>query len=321
MSLKEQADSLLRKATDAGDVPGVVAMATESRRRRLRRRVRRTRRSAAAPMTPDTVVLDRVDDEGGHRRGGDAAGRAGQAVARRPGEGGVRDLGAAQVLDGFDDDGAPGCAPPKRTSRSATSSPIPSGFVYDIWSPTMGATCDATASRASPPARTPPGAAAPVRPGRALGLRHRHRLGGQDGRGRQRSASSATTCGRTSSSRSAWRTPASRSRPTCASASPKSTSAARTAARADRVRAARRSRSSRWAAAASTRPSGDYGGFVRMILNRGTDDGNQLLKPETVDLMSRNQMGDIRVTMLKTDDGAASRTTPSSSPACRRAGA
>ena len=37
-----------------------------------------------------------------------------------------------------------------------------------------------------------------------------------------------------------------------------------------------------------------------MILNRGRANGEQVLKPETVDMMSRNQMGDIRVCELKT---------------------
>jgi CubicO group peptidase (beta-lactamase class C family) len=42
----------------------------------------------------------------------------------------------------------------------------------------------------------------------------------------------------------------------------------------------------------------DYLKFVRMILNRGRAGAEQVLKPETVDLMSRNAMGDIKVTML-----------------------
>lgn len=46
--------------------------------------------------------------------------------------------------------------------------------------------------------------------------------------------------------------------------------------------------------------AGDYLQFVRMILNRGKAGGRQVLKPETVDLMSRNNMGDNRVTLLKT---------------------
>ena len=51
--------------------------------------------------------------------------------------------------------------------------------------------------------------------------------------------------------------------------------------------------------------AGDYAKFVRMILNSGKGNGNQVLKPETVELMSRNAMGDLKVTMLKTADAAA----------------
>jgi CubicO group peptidase (beta-lactamase class C family) len=46
--------------------------------------------------------------------------------------------------------------------------------------------------------------------------------------------------------------------------------------------------------------AGDYLKFVRMILNRGRANGAQVLKPETVDLMSRNAMGEARVSLLKT---------------------
>jgi methyl acetate hydrolase len=46
--------------------------------------------------------------------------------------------------------------------------------------------------------------------------------------------------------------------------------------------------------------AGDYLLFVRMILNRGAGNGNRVLKAETVDLMSRNAMGDTKVRMLKT---------------------
>jgi methyl acetate hydrolase len=46
--------------------------------------------------------------------------------------------------------------------------------------------------------------------------------------------------------------------------------------------------------------AGDYLQFVRFILNRGKAGGTQLLKPETVDLMTRNNMGECRVCMLKT---------------------
>lgn len=44
----------------------------------------------------------------------------------------------------------------------------------------------------------------------------------------------------------------------------------------------------------------DYLRFTQMILNGGTLNGAQVLKPETVQMMSRNQMGDIDCVELKT---------------------
>jgi CubicO group peptidase (beta-lactamase class C family) len=42
----------------------------------------------------------------------------------------------------------------------------------------------------------------------------------------------------------------------------------------------------------------DYQRFLRMVLNRGTENGNRVLRRETVELMSRNAMGALRVAML-----------------------
>ena len=50
----------------------------------------------------------------------------------------------------------------------------------------------------------------------------------------------------------------------------------------------------------------DYLKFIRMILNDGTGNGTRVLKPETVDLMTRNAMGDIRVVMLPSQDQSRS---------------
>jgi methyl acetate hydrolase len=46
--------------------------------------------------------------------------------------------------------------------------------------------------------------------------------------------------------------------------------------------------------------AGDYLKFQRMILNRGRHDGVAVLKPETVELMARNHIGDLMVTLLPT---------------------
>ena len=45
---------------------------------------------------------------------------------------------------------------------------------------------------------------------------------------------------------------------------------------------------------------GDYGRFVRMILNKGQGSGNQVLQPATVEMMSRNNIGSNKVGMLRT---------------------
>ncbi|GLS41707.1 1,4-butanediol diacrylate esterase [Mesorhizobium tianshanense] len=42
----------------------------------------------------------------------------------------------------------------------------------------------------------------------------------------------------------------------------------------------------------------DYGAFIRMLLNRGKINGNQVLKPETVDLMGQNNMGGLNMTKM-----------------------
>jgi methyl acetate hydrolase len=50
----------------------------------------------------------------------------------------------------------------------------------------------------------------------------------------------------------------------------------------------------------------DYLAFCRMILGRGSLDGKQVLKPETVASMARNNMGDLKVTKLVTIAAQAS---------------
>lgn len=54
----------------------------------------------------------------------------------------------------------------------------------------------------------------------------------------------------------------------------------------------------------STAP--DYLAFVRMILNRGQGNGVRVLKPETVEMMARNHMGDLRVQRMVTTNPARS---------------
>ncbi len=50
----------------------------------------------------------------------------------------------------------------------------------------------------------------------------------------------------------------------------------------------------------------DYVKFMRMVLNKGKGNNQQILKPETVELMSQNAMGLLRVKMLPTQNKGAS---------------
>ena len=54
----------------------------------------------------------------------------------------------------------------------------------------------------------------------------------------------------------------------------------------------------------STAP--DYATFMRMILNHGVGNGTRILKSETLDLMCRNQIGDLRLERMVTTNAARS---------------
>ena len=64
----------------------------------------------------------------------------------------------------------------------------------------------------------------------------------------------------------------------------------------------------------------DYLTFLQMLLNDGTFNGAQVLRPETVAEMNRNQLGDLPVTVMKTSDPGRARTTPSCSRASSSGG-
>lgn len=53
--------------------------------------------------------------------------------------------------------------------------------------------------------------------------------------------------------------------------------------------------------------AGDYQRFMRMLLNGGKGNGNRVLRTTTVELMSRNAMGKLRVRMLPTQNPVLSR--------------
>ena len=74
-------DEVLRQAADTKEVPGVVAVAANGDGVVYEGAFGKRDLAKGTDMTADFGVLDRVDDQGSHRNGGNAAGRAGQAPA------------------------------------------------------------------------------------------------------------------------------------------------------------------------------------------------------------------------------------------------
>ena len=84
--MKAEADKVLKDAVSKGDVPGVTAAATDAQGTTYEAGFGKRVLGEAADMTPDTVGVDRLDDQGGHRGSRHAAGRKRQARARCAGQ-------------------------------------------------------------------------------------------------------------------------------------------------------------------------------------------------------------------------------------------
>jgi len=137
MSLKQQADTLLQNAAAAGKIPGVVAMATDRKGTLYEGAFGKRALGAEAPMTPDTVfwiasmtkaltatAAMQLIEQG--RLGLDA-----EAARWAP------ELAALQVLTGFDAKGQPQTRAPKRaiTVRHLLTHTV--GLGYEFMSETV----------------------------------------------------------------------------------------------------------------------------------------------------------------------------------------
>ena len=123
-------------------------------------------------------------------------------------------LANPQVLEGFDADGQPQLRPARRPVTLRELADPHGGFRLRHLErkPEPLRRADRPARRAHRQARRAERAAG-LRSGRALGIRHRHRLGRPHGGGGQRPEPGSTTCSSTSSARWACTTPASMPRP------------------------------------------------------------------------------------------------------------
>ena len=152
---KTKIDAMLRTAADAGDVPGVVAMATDRNGTIYEGAFGKRVLGQPAAHDGGHRRVDRLDDQGGHGSRGHAAGGAGQARSRR-----ARRQNRSRHRQGGSAGGlrrrraAPHAQAQARRSRCATCSPTRPASATTSGTPISPSTWRRRTSPASSPART-----------------------------------------------------------------------------------------------------------------------------------------------------------------------
>jgi CubicO group peptidase (beta-lactamase class C family) len=300
MGLKEIADTVLRTAAEAGDVPGVVAMATDRKGTLYEGAFGKRVNGLDAPMTTDTVVWIASMTKAL------TSAAAMQLVERSkldldaPASRWAPALGEVQVLEGFDANGQPRMRAPKRPVTLRHLLTHTAGFSYEFWSHDIQryqqvkglpaiTSCENAALRT--PLLFDPG--------------ERWEYGiNIDWAGKMVEAASGQKIGAYLREHlfaplgmrdTAFKlTPEMRRRLAKIHQREGATLQALMELEIPQEPEFEMSGGGLYGTA------GDYLEFVRMILNRGSANGTQVLKPDTVDLMAKNNMGKLRVTRLKT---------------------
>src|SRR3954465_4377128 len=136
-TLKARADDVLQRAADAGDVPGVVAVATDRQGDIYEGGFGRRMMGQQTPMTADTVFWIASMTKAITGTAAMQLVEQGKVNLDSPASHWVPDLARAQVLDGWDADGQPRLRAPKRAITLRHLLTHTAGFTYDIWSEPM----------------------------------------------------------------------------------------------------------------------------------------------------------------------------------------
>jgi methyl acetate hydrolase len=300
MALRDQIDPLLRNAATSGDVPGVVAVATDRNGTLYEGGFGVRVLGEPAPMTPDTVVWIASMTKALTGTGAMQLVEQGKLALDDPASAVLPALGDVAVLDGFDAEGRPRTRAAKRSITLRHLLTHTAGFAYEIWSEPIQRcqaalglpgiiTCQNAALRT--PLLFDPG--------------ERWEYGiSIDWVGKMVEAASGQKLGTYLSENvlaplgmrdTAFRiTPEMRRRLAKIHQRGEDGKLAPTEVELPQQPEFEMGGGGLY----GTAP--DYLRFVRMILNRGRAGATQVLRPETVDLMSRSAMGDTRVTLLRT---------------------
>ena len=300
MSLQNEADAVLHGAVANGDVPGVVAGATDRDGTIYEGGFGERAIGSGVPMTTDTVGWIASMTKALTGTAAMQLVEQGRLELDRPAADWVPELSQVQVLEGFADDGEPLTRPPRRPITLRHLLTHTAGFGYEFWSDDIiryqKATGVPSIITRQPAALNTPLLFDP-------GERWEYGIN-IDWAGRMVEAVSGRRLGAYMQENifeplgmrdTAFKL--------------------RTDMRARLASVHQRGKDDVLAPLAPDIPEepefdrgggglygtvGDYLQFVRLILNRGEADGQQVLRPETVDMMARNQMGECQVRALKT---------------------
>ena len=300
MSLKTQADALLRTAAESGDVPGVVATATERNGTIYEGGFGWRTLGESAEMTPDTVVWIASMTKALTGTAAMQLVEQGILALDSPVSTIIPALGEVEVLEGFDADGQPRTRKPKRAITLRHLLTHTAGFGYSFWNADV---VRYQQVKGLPPIISCQNATLQLPLHFDPGERWQYGIN-MDWVGKIVEAVSGKRLGAYLSENvfgplgmtdTAFRiTPSMRQRV---------------------AKIHQRGEDGRLVPTDLEIPQdpefemgggglygtvGDYLKFVRMMLNRGRAGSEQVLKPETVDLMARSAMGECKVTMLHT---------------------
>jgi methyl acetate hydrolase len=137
-SLKDNADALLRRAAEAGDVPGVIAMATLRDATIYEGAFGKRVLGQDAAMTMDTVVWIASMTKPLTGTAAMQLVEQGKLELDSPASRWIPELANVQVLEGWDSDGQPRLRAPKRPITLRHLLTHTAGFSYDLWNADIG---------------------------------------------------------------------------------------------------------------------------------------------------------------------------------------
>src|SRR5438270_12288931 len=300
MSLKTKADTLLKKATESGDVPGVVAAATDRNGTIYEGGFGSRVLGEPAEMTPDTVVWIASMTKALTGTAAMQLVEQGKLALAMPAGDVVAELGEAVVLEGFDADDQPRTRAPKRAITLRHLLTHTAGFGYEFWNADV---VRYQQVKGLPPIISCQNATLKLPLLFDPGDRWNYGIN-IDWVGKIVEAASGKKLGAYLSEHvfgplgmndTAFRiTPAMRQR--LAKIHQRGEDGALTPINLEIPQ----DPEFEMGGGGLYGTVGDYLKFIRMILNQGRAGSEQVLKSETVELMSRNAMGDCQVTMLHT---------------------